>query len=568
MNERRARGDQLQAVGGVVVEPRTQPGPVLVPRRGRLSGDPIAGTQPRRWPYLLWTLGVLVLFGLHFPHLLADFPNHSPWMDYAKYTDEGWYGNAAIRYALTGHWYLHGDFNPAVALPVWPLLLAGVFHFTGVSLAADRCLALAFFGVDLLLAYWVVRTQAQRWVAFLAVTVLASSSFLWAFSRLAILEAPLICLLLLCWILALRLPRAARRQQTLMLAGIGLLLCAMILTKTTAIFLIPSTLLLVARSRNGLRAAFRALGVCAGAAVLPWSAYYLLAVRPHYRVDYKYLFEANHWPQPTTFTGWLGSFWWALHGCLWISPVLCLAAAGVLLLAILRPAKAMPMASLGKDSSPDLARSPLTAACLLAIAGYVAFIGWHNSPQPRYYEVVIYPVSFVLTLGIADLVSRTRAGFLRLCGAAALAAVTGVSAGGVFRIAAWLRYPEYTFVAAARGVARYIEDHPGPHRLLLSVSGDNIELITGTPTICDDYGTWDLPYRMHQYEPGWYAAWNDIDPGSLSDIQSLDALHPVARFRAFDDPDRDVLVLYRLDPLPAAQQRYFIQGEIRDNAGR
>jgi predicted membrane-bound mannosyltransferase len=109
-------------------------------------------------------------------------------MDYSKYTDEGWYGNAAIRYYLTGHWYLHGDFNPAVALPVWPLLLAGVFHFTGVSLVAARVLGLAFFGLNLVLAYCVVRTQAERWVALLAVTLLAASPFLWAFSRLAILE--------------------------------------------------------------------------------------------------------------------------------------------------------------------------------------------------------------------------------------------------------------------------------------------------------------------------------------------------------------------------------------------
>ena len=32
-----------------------------------------------------------VFFALHFVHLTADFPNHSPWMDWSKYTDEGWY---------------------------------------------------------------------------------------------------------------------------------------------------------------------------------------------------------------------------------------------------------------------------------------------------------------------------------------------------------------------------------------------------------------------------------------------------------------------------------------------
>jgi hypothetical protein len=74
-----------------------------------------------------------VFFVLHFLHLTVDFPNHSPWVDWSKYTDEGWYGDAAIRHYLSGHWYWQGDFNPAVALPVWPAIELIVFRFTGVS---------------------------------------------------------------------------------------------------------------------------------------------------------------------------------------------------------------------------------------------------------------------------------------------------------------------------------------------------------------------------------------------------------------------------------------------------
>ncbi len=63
-----------------------------------------------------------VFLGLHWVHLKADFPNFSPWSDWSKYTDEGWYGDAAIRHFQLGHWYVPGDFNPAAALPVWPFL--------------------------------------------------------------------------------------------------------------------------------------------------------------------------------------------------------------------------------------------------------------------------------------------------------------------------------------------------------------------------------------------------------------------------------------------------------------
>src|SRR4051794_27888930 len=100
-----------------------------------------AGLRPQGVAYwaeqVIFNLAAL-LYSLHFLHLRADFPNHSPWMDWAKYTDEGWYGDGAIRHILWGHWNLPGDFNPAAALPVWPLLEALVFRVTGVSLVAAR----------------------------------------------------------------------------------------------------------------------------------------------------------------------------------------------------------------------------------------------------------------------------------------------------------------------------------------------------------------------------------------------------------------------------------------------
>ncbi|MES2390619.1 MAG: hypothetical protein V4555_03185, partial [Acidobacteriota bacterium] len=52
--------------------------------------------------FIVWLLlaASAAFFALHFLHLTADFPNHSPWVDWSKYTDEGWYGDAAIRHFL------------------------------------------------------------------------------------------------------------------------------------------------------------------------------------------------------------------------------------------------------------------------------------------------------------------------------------------------------------------------------------------------------------------------------------------------------------------------------------
>ncbi len=85
-------------------------------------------THPiRPYFYWLWLAAIAAVFALHAVHLRADFPNHSPWMDYSKYTDEGWYGKAAIEHYVLGSWYVHGDFNPSVALPVLPALEARSF---------------------------------------------------------------------------------------------------------------------------------------------------------------------------------------------------------------------------------------------------------------------------------------------------------------------------------------------------------------------------------------------------------------------------------------------------------
>ena len=114
----------------------------------------------RLWTnWVRWALVAVaaVFYALHFLHLDADFPNHSPWVDWSKYTDEGWYGDAAIRHYLTGHWYWKGDFNPAVALPVWPALEWVFFKFAGVSTYSARTLALLMFGVTLVAMYWADR---------------------------------------------------------------------------------------------------------------------------------------------------------------------------------------------------------------------------------------------------------------------------------------------------------------------------------------------------------------------------------------------------------------------------
>ncbi len=480
--------------------------------------------------------GVLALFGLHFIHPRADFPNFSPWMDYAKYTDEGWYGNAAVSYFVRGAWYVPGDFNPAAALPVWPFLEWLLFHLTGVSLTAARVFAVTIFGGNLAFTYALVRTQSPRWVAMLAAVLVVSNAFLYSFGRLAILEPLLIFLMLLSWFLALELPAIRPGwPKRAVLMSIGLLLCTMVLTKTTAIFLIPAVFyLLWFQGREDRPALIQSWIIVALSGGIPWLAYYLFAVRPRYLADYHYLFTANVYSQPSTSFGWLMAFWYSLHGVLWIDRLLTLVAVGLVALSLI--------------GFRSLWKNPLFVASFIACGGYLFFIGYHNNMQPRYYQVVAFPLVILAVLALYAL-SQQRGLVRNVAGTAAAAALAWTIVVNTHETVWFAMHPQYTFVNAAQNLTRYIDQHPNRNRLLLSISGSNISLITGLPAICDDFGTLDLPDRIRKYQPGWYAAWNELDPGTLDDLHTQYSLQQVANFPAYDDEDRDNLILYTLTPL-------------------
>ncbi|WP_263411494.1 ArnT family glycosyltransferase [Terriglobus tenax] len=472
-----------------------------------------------------------VFFALHAVHLNADFPNHSPWMDWAKYTDEGWYGDAAIRYFLRGNWYVSGDFNPAVALPVWPLLEAGVFSIFGVSLGTARGLAVGVFGAILIVTYLLLRRMRQgSLVPAIAVLLLAVSPFIYAFSRLAILE-PLLILLTLLGLYAgsFLSPQAKGLPRWLPTITLGIIMPLMVLTKTTAVFLLPAIFWMIfAQSGYRWRSALRfALPAGAISATL-WASYFLIFVRPHYLADYRYLFSAN---QYTSFQK--EPLWKVIANTfrdgMWMGRISYLLVAVAIAAVVLTHRKAW--------------RNPLYISLLLWVAGYFFFLAYHNNLQPRYYLVVAVPLTILLAISLT-LLSEDRA-WVRGAAAAALAVVT-IRAG--METLHYVRTPEYTYLNAAKRIRSTIDADPRGNHLVLSISGSNLALMTGLPAICDDFGTMDLDKRVAAYKPGWFIAWNIVEDDKMDALAPLYKLTRVAEYPALDDPERNLLIVYRLDP--------------------
>jgi 4-amino-4-deoxy-L-arabinose transferase-like glycosyltransferase len=506
--------------------------------------------------FLLLVAAIFVV--LHALHLDADFPNNSPWMDWSKYTDEGWYGDAAIRHFLRGHWHVPGDFNPAAALPVWPLLESVVFRFTGVNLIAARALTVTIFTLILLSSFLLLRRwqnifrdgEAKRisLAPAIAVLLLAVSPFCYVFTRMAILEPLLILLTLLALLAAsyatLERGSAAGLRRATALLALGLLLPLMVLTKTTAIFLLPSIAwILWARAGYRLRPFLRIALPPAILAVAVWLAYFGFVVRPHFLSDYQYLFSANAYTGITLATARtvIGE---TFTDGLWIGRLLyplALFAIGIVLLV-----------------NPRLLRNPLIPALLLWVFGYAAFLAYHANLQPRYYLVIAIPATLLVPVVFESIWNQRNiiAPLHHLAAGAAIASLIAVVVVDARQTIHYVRTPEYTFAHAAVKIHDIVAADRTHNPLVLSISGSNLSLMTGLPSICDEFGTMALDVRVRAYQPGWYVTWNQVDDDKMDALAPMYHLQRIAAFPAMDDPERNLLILYRLDPaLPDTPRR-------------
>jgi hypothetical protein len=350
----------------------------------------------------------------------------------------------------------------------------------------------------------------------------------------------------------------------------------MMLTKTNALFLLPAVgwamVMPLSKSR---KLAVRCAAAAGGTFVAGYGLWMAMLAGRGLIGDFRYYFEINHYAKPSEFYWPVVSFWWSFHGGLWIDRIL-FPMAGVLALGATiawmrnwmrtggeedrRSAAgwgAWGRGLLGKSASG----APVFGASVLAVAGMVLFMTYQDHPQPRYFAVAAVFCFMIVAQGAEALTivvrgDGTARGFpLRGWGGIAIGLAAVTACGNGAQTVDYAAHPQYTFVNAADGLTHYIDTHPNGRRLLVSSSGDEITLVTQLPTLCDDFGTMDLPEKLDVYRPGWYADWNHLDAYALEDLHMYYSLEQVAAFPAFDDPGRDLLVLYKLHPLAGGKVR-------------
>ena len=461
---------------------------------------------------------------LRFPYLRADFPNHSAWLtDQAKFTDEGWWANGAVRRLVIGHWRIPGDYNPAIVVPVWPLLLGALFHITGVSLVAARAASVAFSVATVLLVYVLTRRYSDAVTAATAALLLAASPFAFAFGRLATLDTVLVfefcCMLSLASLI--------KQERIWPLAALGALIPITLLTKTTALVLLPAVFWLIWTSASKHR--FRAVLLPAVIAGTAMGAYLWAVLHSRYADDYHYFFNINALADVDL--SLTGSYFWQLlqHG-LWVDRVLYPTALVVLLLSFtwLR----------------GLWRNPLYTAAWLAIAGQVIFVlRRQDDYAPRYFLPMLVPMIWVAVLALHAL--RERSSRFAWVLAAVVAACLALDGTQVLQ---FLHTRQYQYWDAAQAIREIVEKDTTVPDLLLGTSADQLSLMTGLPAINDGYTLQVLHEKLRTNPPGWYVGWNDLDQDILAELAAY-RLEKVAVYHVFDRKVRNLLTLYRMEPV-------------------
>jgi hypothetical protein len=471
---------------------------------------------------LHWTLlfCALILCLTRFAYLRADFPNHSPWMiDQAKFTDEGWWASGAVRHFLVGRWQVPGDYNPAAAVPVWPALLTLVFQVTGVSITAVRAVSVSLSIATVALVYFLVRRyHVSPTLASLAALLLAASSFAFAFSRLATLDT----IIVFEWTLLMWVASYAAPLRIWPVLGLGIGIPVMVLTKTTALVLLPAILwLLWKKSPRAILAVIAIAGIV-------MATYLFLVLRSRYADDFHFFFDIN--ALASVEIRRTGSFLLQLfqHG-MWIDRVLYPTALAALLLSL--------------RLCRHLWRNPLFTACWIALLGDAVYIlRRQDDYAPRYFLVMLMPVIITAIITLQELNIRHR----KL--AALLIATLGVAVVlNTLQVIEFLAHRQYQFYGAAKSIQAIVDAEPSAHRLLLGTSGDQLALMVGIPSINDGYSSQDLDKKVMVYRPGWYVGWNDLDEDILDSLSAY-RLDEVANFPVFDRKDRDRLKLYRMVP--------------------
>jgi len=521
----------------------------------------------------LAVLGLLA--GVRFVFLQADFPVHLGGQGMA-YTDEGWWSRNAVAWVREGNWYIDDGYNTITNLPVLPLIQVVWFKLFGVGLVSARAISVV---CSLLVSGWVyllARRELSVDFAWIAPLIVLTNYPTFAYSRLALLEMPMLVFLLA----SLWLATSLKRRALLKIVVSGLLFTLAVLTKTTALFALPviaiaATLPREIRSPHGWPIDTQSTPANAdqnrfGLAQFRLSLIWLLTVGVSLGLCYLALNQFGDVQSQTYF---------ADHNVAakvpkglfdFIKGPFRVVKRSFTLFLLLFPGLLCAIALLlrvGKARTSPLFRFVVlwtgAALCAFSLSDFAA---------PRYFLVLIVPIALAIPLWLESVWNRLWfessmklvlfSPFLfyrRVSLIPSLLALTVVVSTGLslFRIADYLRQPQFTLVETAIAMNNYVEADASSNVVLgsfvdtLSLAADDVKAVNAR------MGFRSLAHRIETFDPGYYASIGPVGEATRTDdlkiqsvLQETYRLVLLDTFELFQRRDYGQPVFfYRLDSL-------------------
>ncbi len=433
-------------------------------------------------------LAITVIFIiLRFVHIEADFPSGIT-SSMALYTDEGWHLSGAVNLIVTGQWYVKGDFNPAVNLPVGHLIQALTFSTFGMSLASARSTVVVFFALLVALVIVLLRKHADWLAALFASFFLAVNFFAFAYSRFAILEILMSVFVLLAFLIA----DSLRHKSNLgVIACSSLILLAAVLTKSTAVSALPALMYLCSTRGNTRKdkILFAALSASLFAGCL--YLYNLLAAQIYFEDFYYFKNLALDDRFSSSLFEIVKNFLASIQQASRIEPLIYLFTLVSSLFLGFR--------------SPAFRQNILVHTALLWMLAYFGVLSVTIYHPSRYFLPLIAPLAILFGLSISSLhqfFGQRSALFAQVL------IVTFILITNGSRIIGYLNQPQFTFVEMAQEVQKIMQANQSQDResLLLGNFASGISLATGIHSTNTELTTQPLPQKLKTLAPQFYVS--------------------------------------------------------------
>lgn len=436
------------------------------------------------------------------------------------YTDEGWYANAAVRHTMTGEWYLSGDFNPAINMPVGQVLHRFTFFLFGIGLSSARITTTVAFVLMAVLTSLFAHRNFGPSAAMLTALTLATNYVAFAFSRLAIMEN-----VAMLFVIASLLVAAGLKGQgglaRLLISSV--LLGAGILTKTISVFAVPLLAYLAWEQGTSRRERIAFLAF-SGLLLLCVVGSYFLAAKLSFPEDYAYFNQIN-WEarKHKTLIDWAQG----IPKTVWRAKVLGVSFIGTTGL----------FTVFALLISRRYRRNLLIQVMVGYVVAYLAFLSLVSYGPPRCYLPLIVPLAVLCATASVELSDWLRKSQRSSFAIFPIVLVAAVAMNESRHVIAYMSNPSYSFYQMAREVGDIIQEREGKVSdvVLLGHIADSVSLEIGTRSVNVMQVTRDLKWKFKEYRPKYLLVMSKDDKVLQTAISEGGHIMKLASWDVFDN---------------------------------